>query len=433
MTVFAIVGTGAADDAARPARARQTVGHPVPRGRQVGDDEVGRGLKARLAHRATGAAVPEVCILAVGKLLAAAEAAASALEAEGVRCTVWDVRVVTPLDSEMIADAARHPVVVTVEDGIREGGAGSRIVDELARTCTGPDIPRVEVLGTPIAFIPHGKPDRILSDLGLDGPGIAATVRSILPLDLRGRARARARPRGRGRRGHAPSLPRRRPRDPPQGRRVARHRRRHRGGSGDAHTARAASTRSRGARRGGGPDRRPGVELEVDPRSDRRHSVVRARAADLGDAHRARARGRHRRGGRISSRARPAVVGGAWLGASSDHGSLRVSSVDRPRAALRARQHQLVAGAREGPQFGASRIGCGAAGSATSGCTCWLLRAYRRRAEPTVSLWDLAAVQVIVEEAGGRFTDLSGVARADGGSALSTNGLLHDAALAALR
>jgi 1-deoxy-D-xylulose-5-phosphate synthase len=153
-----------------------------PRGaaRQVGDDEVGRGLKARLAHRATGAAVPEVCILAVGKLLAAAEVAASALEAEGVRCTVWDVRVVTPLDSEMIADAARHPVVVTVEDGIREGGAGSRIVDELARTCTGPDIPRVEVLGTPIAFIPHGKPDRILSDLGLDGPGIAATVRSIL-------------------------------------------------------------------------------------------------------------------------------------------------------------------------------------------------------------------------------------------------------------
>ena len=54
-------------------------------------------------------------------------------------------------------------------------------------------------------------------------------------------------------------------------------------------------------------------------------------------------------------------------------------------------------------------------------------------AEPVVSLWDLAAVKVLVDEAGGRFTDLSGEARADGGSALSTNGLLHDAALAALR
>lgn len=45
--------------------------------------------------------------------------------------------------------------------------------------------------------------------------------------------------------------------------------------------------------------------------------------------------------------------------------------------------------------------------------------------EPEVSVWDVAAVQVIVEEAGGRFTDLSGAARPDGGSAVSTNGLLH--------
>ena len=50
-------------------------------------------------------------------------------------------------------------------------------------------------------------------------------------------------------------------------------------------------------------------------------------------------------------------------------------------------------------------------------------------AEPEVSLWDLAALQVIVEEAGGRFTDLSGVARPDGGSAVSSNGVLHDEAL----
>jgi histidinol-phosphatase len=53
--------------------------------------------------------------------------------------------------------------------------------------------------------------------------------------------------------------------------------------------------------------------------------------------------------------------------------------------------------------------------------------------EPEVSLWDLAAVKVIVEEAGGRFTDLAGVDTADGGSAVCSNGLLHDQALAALR
>jgi histidinol-phosphatase len=53
--------------------------------------------------------------------------------------------------------------------------------------------------------------------------------------------------------------------------------------------------------------------------------------------------------------------------------------------------------------------------------------------EPIVALWDLAAVQVIVEEAGGIFTDLAGRAWPDGESAVSTNGLLHDDVLAALR
>ncbi len=53
-------------------------------------------------------------------------------------------------------------------------------------------------------------------------------------------------------------------------------------------------------------------------------------------------------------------------------------------------------------------------------------------AEPEVSLWDLAALQVIVQEAGGRFTSLDGVATPDGGSVACTNGHLHDEVLAYL-
>jgi histidinol-phosphatase len=52
--------------------------------------------------------------------------------------------------------------------------------------------------------------------------------------------------------------------------------------------------------------------------------------------------------------------------------------------------------------------------------------------DPIVSVWDVAAVQVIVEEAGGRFTDLEGHARADGGSGISTNGHLHETVLSIL-
>ncbi|MGH3755065.1 MAG: histidinol-phosphatase [Pseudonocardiaceae bacterium] len=54
-------------------------------------------------------------------------------------------------------------------------------------------------------------------------------------------------------------------------------------------------------------------------------------------------------------------------------------------------------------------------------------------AEPIVNPWDVAAAQVLVEQAGGRFTDLTGAPRHDGGTALSSNGLLHDAALGCLR
>jgi histidinol-phosphatase len=52
--------------------------------------------------------------------------------------------------------------------------------------------------------------------------------------------------------------------------------------------------------------------------------------------------------------------------------------------------------------------------------------------EPVMNLWDNAPLKVIVEEAGGRFTDLEGTPGVDGGSAVTTNGLLHEAVLEAL-
>ncbi|PRC48074.1 histidinol-phosphatase, partial [Mycobacterium sp. ITM-2017-0098] len=51
--------------------------------------------------------------------------------------------------------------------------------------------------------------------------------------------------------------------------------------------------------------------------------------------------------------------------------------------------------------------------------------------EPEVKLWDLAPLDILVREAGGRFTDLHAGLGPHGGSAVATNGLLHDAVLAA--
>jgi 1-deoxy-D-xylulose-5-phosphate synthase len=138
----------------------------------VSEDEVGRGLEARKV-RSGG----DACIIAVGKMVEFAREAATALADEGIECTVWDPRVVTPLDPVMVADAARHGVVVTVEDGIKAGGVGSAIREELASVDATPT--RMSVLGVPVEYIPHGGPDQILAELGIDAAGIARTVREM--------------------------------------------------------------------------------------------------------------------------------------------------------------------------------------------------------------------------------------------------------------
>jgi 1-deoxy-D-xylulose-5-phosphate synthase len=151
--------------------------YPKGAARQVTEHEVGSGLHARRV-RAGG---PELCVLAVGKMLAAAEKAAEVLAAAGINATVWDVRSCTPLDTDMLADAAAHHIVITAEDGIREGGVGMSIADALSNRCEpGSPCPYVEVLGVPSEFISQAKPDVILRQIGLDADAIAATARRLL-------------------------------------------------------------------------------------------------------------------------------------------------------------------------------------------------------------------------------------------------------------
>jgi 1-deoxy-D-xylulose-5-phosphate synthase len=165
------------DDARAITDGPSAIRWPKTAARQVPADQVGSGLSARCARRGSGS----VAILAVGKMVEAAEGAAADLAAEGIDATVWDVRVCKPLDPAMIADAARHELVVTAEDGIIAGSVGSQIVEALAASRPGREAPRSLVLATPVGYIPHGKPDTILSELGLDAPGIAAAIRAATP------------------------------------------------------------------------------------------------------------------------------------------------------------------------------------------------------------------------------------------------------------
>ena len=156
--------------------------YPKGAARQVPPDQIGSGLHARRITPpgdtpGDGPGARDVCLLAVGKMVEAAEHAAALLALDGIAATIWDVRLVRPLDDAMIADAAAHQLVVTIEDGVREGGAGAYIAQTIAQhKPPGHRTPPVINLGTPTAYIPHGKPAAIHTQLGLDGPGIAAAT-----------------------------------------------------------------------------------------------------------------------------------------------------------------------------------------------------------------------------------------------------------------
>ena len=136
------------------------------------EGDTGSGLSARKVRSGD-----DVCLIGVGKMLAPAREAADRLSSDGVSATVWDPRVVKPLDADMLHDAAGHRLVVTIEDGLRDGGVGSMIADAL-RDLAPVDGPAVRVLGVPSAYIAHGKPDAILSALGLDADGIVSEVQA---------------------------------------------------------------------------------------------------------------------------------------------------------------------------------------------------------------------------------------------------------------
>jgi 1-deoxy-D-xylulose-5-phosphate synthase len=144
-----------------------------PRGaaRQVSEHEVGSGLAARKVVTGAG-----TCIVAVGKMLETAERAAQELAGHGIEVTVWDARCCAPLDPDMIADAARHDRVITIEDGVRDGGIGMAIADAVSAI---DQSTHVEVLGLPTKFIPHDpKSEAILARFGLDSDSIVALVRT---------------------------------------------------------------------------------------------------------------------------------------------------------------------------------------------------------------------------------------------------------------
>ena len=124
-------------------------------------------------RRESGAAENRIAILAFGAMLAPALQAGEELDA-----TVANMRFVKPIDETLILDLAdRHALIVTIEENVVMGGAGSAVEEVLQRhRCLKP----VLQLGLPDRFIDQGDPGIQLAECGLNREGIAKAIRTRL-------------------------------------------------------------------------------------------------------------------------------------------------------------------------------------------------------------------------------------------------------------
>jgi 1-deoxy-D-xylulose-5-phosphate synthase len=131
-------------------------------------------------------------LFAVGNMVAPALEAARELEKDGLSLAVVNARFVQPLDRDMILRfAGPGATIVTLEEGIVEGGAGSAVRELLDRE--GRFGVRFLGIGVPIGPYPLGKSDEIRTHLGLDVPGIVRKIKSLYQTPRPGVADERAR------------------------------------------------------------------------------------------------------------------------------------------------------------------------------------------------------------------------------------------------
>ncbi|MDP2788365.1 MAG: 1-deoxy-D-xylulose-5-phosphate synthase [Pseudomonadota bacterium] len=137
---------------------------------------VGKGSVRRISSDQN--ANKRIAIFAFGSVVAAALQVAESLDA-----TLADMRFVKPIDRELIRELAQsHAALVTVEENVVMGGAGSAVAEVLAEL--GITLPMLH-LGLPDRFVEHGDPAILLTRCGLDAAGIqasiVASVKKILP------------------------------------------------------------------------------------------------------------------------------------------------------------------------------------------------------------------------------------------------------------
>lgn len=119
----------------------------------------------------------DVLLVAVGAMVPLALSVSESLEQQGVSSTVIDPRWVMPVPGSVVSAARDHRIVVVLEDGVKAGGVGSRIRQEMRSH--GVDTALNEV-GLPSEFIPHASRSEIFEEVGLTTEKITGDIMAQL-------------------------------------------------------------------------------------------------------------------------------------------------------------------------------------------------------------------------------------------------------------
>ena len=122
----------------------------------------------------------DVCLWAIGSMVQSALQAADKLAEQGISAGVVNMRFAKPLDEELLLEhAAQYGKIVTLEEGVLQGGVGSAVLETLnaakmLQKC------QVLTLGIPDEFVLHGDKKLLFKDLGLDVETIADKIAALV-------------------------------------------------------------------------------------------------------------------------------------------------------------------------------------------------------------------------------------------------------------
>jgi len=122
----------------------------------------------------------DLAVLSIGNTGNFVVEASNILNNEGITFSHYDMRFVAPLDQKILDEvAAKFHTIVTVEDGVIEGGFGSAVAEYFSNSDKKPAIIR---LGVPNQFIEQGTQEELYHECGFDAEGICRTVRELIKL-----------------------------------------------------------------------------------------------------------------------------------------------------------------------------------------------------------------------------------------------------------